>query len=202
MKTVFHGSSSILMTFLLGASILRADIAPEPGSHEAIQTEIEHLQECNPGEERVDCPWGPGSDKKNPVGRDFCDKYYRSPEYYWLKNYGNYHPVYCKYTPEEMALSPAQKIELHRRQWEEAEKKFHPPPWGRWSVSPKTIDRIREEKFRQLEEIQQEKETYRLMKKKKYIVFPGLGILSAIAAGGFLLWNIRKRQKESGNRVS
>lgn len=97
---LFRAFFAVLLLFCAAAA--RADIAPEPGSPEALALAQEHAKTCKPGETMVVCGVraGIGWHALN------CDKFENDPAYYLLKSF-KYEEAYCKYLPGQSKPKPS-----------------------------------------------------------------------------------------------
>jgi len=130
--------TDLILALALFCAPARADIAPEPGSPEALALAKEEAKTCQPGETMVVCGVRAGVNW-HPVN---CEKYENDLGYYQLKSF-KYEQAYCKYPP------------------------------GKSRPAPKPLPAPEE---------------------KGLPVLTALGVASAMAVGGFILWMIRRRR--------
>jgi hypothetical protein len=98
-KHVKAAGATVLLA--CAAVMAYADIAPEPGSPEAVALEQEKAKTCKPGEAEVVCGVRAGVGW-HPLN---CEKYENDAVYYRLKSF-KYEETYCKYRPGESRPKP------------------------------------------------------------------------------------------------
>lgn len=104
---------ALLLLFIAAAA--HADIAPEPGSPEAMALAQEHAKTCQPGEAMVVCGVRAG------IGWHAlkCDKYENDPDYYLLKSF-KYEQAYCRHLPGKSRPKPEVPSAPESRTWRQA----------------------------------------------------------------------------------